>query len=243
MVPLVLIQCSRLLPASPSGSPGSFTPIGDGLIQALNKLLGLPGTPADNYYSVLLMTDGLENAGTVRVDKEAPPPLVAGVEIFETNRSLNDGVHDRTIFDFTDPGKNTRLYTVGVGPDGGVSTDVLDDLAYGDVATVPGYYRLVSNVQEMVPAFSEMLTHDIGAIRSDVFAAPPSGVADPGAPAAGTAVYFLVPQGEAKLVVVLVWNALADTMELQWRHQGVVGEAFAAVPVGAINIHPRAAMA
>jgi hypothetical protein len=48
-----------------------------------------------------------------------------------------------------------------------------------------------------------------------------------------------VPQSEAKLVVVLVWKAVADTMELQWRHQGVIGEAFAAVPGGAINIHPR----
>lgn len=228
-------------PPNPSsltlGSPGSCTPIGDALIQALNRMTGLPGDDS-NLYGVLLLTDGYENAGTVRVDKEAPPPLIPGVEIFETIRSINDGTNDRTIFHFSGSNRNIQFYAVGVGPLGGVQEDVLDDLAYGDVSAAPGYYRLVSNIRDLLPSFAEMLSHYIGASTQAVAAAPPSGNADPGGPAAGTAAYFLVPAGEAKLVVVLVWNSSSDQMDLRWRPQGP--GAFQTVPGGALTVEARA---
>ncbi len=228
------------LPALPDptslslGSPDSCTPIGDALIRALDRMVGLPGDPITNSYCLVLLTDGIENSGTVQVDTASGNPPPSGVEVFATQRSAGA----RNIFQFSGSARNIQLYTIGVGADGEIQPHVLDDLAYGSaegyITNAPlGYYRLVSNVQDIFSCLTEMLEHYLTAASMVIAATPPnpSGVGDSDSPPLGHAAYFLVPANEVKLVVMLLWDATpGNTFELKWRRQPSSGDLPADVP-------------
>src|SRR6185369_5989460 len=77
------------------GLPGSFTPIGDGLITALDSL-GTLGVANDPKFTIILLTDGFENTGTIKVDSNTVTP--ASTQTFAAARVANatrQGVNSR----------------------------------------------------------------------------------------------------------------------------------------------------
>ena len=210
--------------------PAAMTPIGDALIVSLNKLLeGLAvGTEADQFYSLLLLTDGYENSGTVRVDAASPPP---GGALFDTVKSQGA----RSSFTFTGANANIRVYPVGVGP-GGVQEDVLDNLAYGnsDAVAPNGVYHLISSVADLSPGFAQIGAHDYGGASLQP-SATPSALFGPDAGVTNAA-YIVVPSKESRLVIVMLKAQAADTLQLAKRG---AGGAFEAVPAVALTTWTR----
>lgn len=214
--------------------PGRMTPIGDGLRVGLDELLeGLdPATAPSVFYSLVLLTDGYENSGTIRVDPDTPPKGVG--QLFDTIKRQGA----RAAFNFGDDPtlttpKNIRVYPIGVGP-GSVQEDVLDDLAYGDVPQPPGFYRLTTSIEDLAAGFAQIGAHDYGGAAlvsnsgPDPVFGPDAGVTD--------ATYVSVNAGEHKLVVVMLKKTAAEVMEITKR---AVGGSFEAVPVGALTTWVR----
>jgi hypothetical protein len=226
------------------GPPGGYTPIGDALIRALDRLTGLPGAPdpKNNFYSIVLLTDGYENSGLTRVDLDPPPG--PGVELFD-NIKRNGA---RNIFNFGDDAgltfpKNARLYPIGVGP-GGVQEDVLSDFAYSGSPAAGGYYQLISNVAHLSASLAAMAADDFGGAivtavgapaAADYGADPDASGASPSAPP-GKAVYFATSSGERRLVVVMLRTG---TQELALRWRTGMNQPFQTVPAAAIAVHQR----
>jgi hypothetical protein len=219
------------------GPPGGCTPIGDALIRSLERMDPLPGDAAQNLYGILLLTDGLENAGTVKIDNDVAPP--AGVELFQ-NRRL-----DFAKFKF--PGDvgttNTHLYTIGMGTLGTVNEQALDDLA-NSIVDPPGYYNLISDPREVMDGLAEMAADFLGGQRIPVGAAALTALSagDVGATNVG---YFPVAAGEDTLVVLVPWDpvggGITDAFELRWRLQNVPEAPFQVVPVAALTMKPSRA--
>jgi len=187
------------------GAPGNYTPIGDGLLRALDRLVGQPGLPSENLYTLMLVTDGFENAGLTRVDVEPPPPFEPDIEIFNNVKNLGA----RNIFKFTAPNKNVQFYTLGVGPLGSVPEDTLNDLAYGDPEG-PGLYQLVNTPAQLASAFSNMVAHNLGAATMPALAL-------------GSAAKFTIPANEGRVVVILILDLPTEagsSMQLSWSPAG-----------------------
>ena len=198
------------------GNPGSCTPIGDGLVKAIDKFVALSGTAEDRYVLVLL-TDGYENSGSVQVNEGA---TAAGVTLFSTARG--SGARSTV---------NPRLtiYSIGVG--GTVQEDVLNDLPNPPTTGTPppgGYYRLVTQPQDVLPTFAQMLGHSIDAQTLPVT------FTDAGANHFGS---FMVNSNENRIAIVLQWDAAADDMRVSWRKQGSAG---AFTPVAGGGVAPPA---
>ena len=99
------------------GNPGSCTPIGQGLVAAMDLLAG-GGQAADTRYTIVLLTDGYENAGPVQVGPGILPP---GVVSFATARTATPG---RSFVN-----QRLALFTVGLGST--VDEPVLNNLPAG----------------------------------------------------------------------------------------------------------------
>jgi hypothetical protein len=184
------------------GSPGSWTPIGDGLIRAMDDLATL-GTADDPRFTVLLLTDGRENSGAVVVDPNTPVP--AGIARFATARQT--GLARAAV--------NSRLalYTVGLGQT--VQEDVLDALAVGG----RGVFRHVLDVGQLGDALAQMVSLARDAHRV---------VPEPAGPNPERTA--LLDPGVSRLAIAVEWADAADTLELAWRRQDVAG-AFAPLDV------------
>ncbi|MEU6232930.1 vWA domain-containing protein [Kitasatospora sp. NPDC047058] len=177
------------------GPPGSCTPIGDGLIRAIDDLAVLPagGNPK---YTVVLLTDGYENSGSVRVAASTPiPPGVSGIQQFGVARQTG-AARQRVNQDLS-------LYTIGLGPT--VQEDVLDTLA----TQSQGVYRHVVKVSEVADAMAQMVSFSQSTQR--VAPDPGTGLTE--------RVVSLDPR-VSRLAVAVLWNDPADTVELAWRTQG-----------------------
>jgi hypothetical protein len=204
------------------GGPALQTPVGDALIVALDRMAAASGSQATYMYDLVLLTDGIENVGTVKVDPASPIPGAGSAQLFDTFKSTGT----RSFYNFVSgsAGFNARVCTVGIGAAAAVNTTVLNRL--GAPAYSPGVLRLVSNENELFGAapaggFEEALFSSIGAVQQGVAATPAN--PDPFPLAAGQAAYFAVPEKEKKLVVVLLWNSASNTLELKWRAQGTSG--------------------
>lgn len=89
-------------------NPFDFTPIGDGLVHAM-KLLAADGLPADRRDVIVLLTDGEENAGTVRLKAPAvAPPVEQQAKPFSVRRNEPDlaGVG---------PQDQAKIFAIGLG--------------------------------------------------------------------------------------------------------------------------------
>ncbi|KUJ69076.1 hypothetical protein ACZ90_14645 [Streptomyces albus subsp. albus] len=175
------------------GPAGSCTPIGDGLIRAIDDLAALP-VQDDAKYTIVLLTDGYENSGSVRVSPSTPLPAGAsGIPSFAVARQTGTArqrVHQRL-----------SLYTIGLG--GTVQEDVLDSLA----AQSKGVYRHVVQVSQVADAMAQMAASSHTAER--VPSAP-----DPQTPPGR--LVTLEPRVN-RLAVAVLWTDPAHTVELAWR--------------------------
>jgi hypothetical protein len=195
------------------GPAGSCTPIGDGLYRGM-ELLNSPGAPTGTAYTIILLTDGYENSGTIRVDPNTPTGGVV-VRNFSAART-----------DFPTVNANLKIFAVGLGAT--VQEDVLDALPLPMGAGPSGIYRHVTDVDQLEEAIEQMVTMSQEAQQIVPFAgAPPEG--DP-APLAQQR-YFQLDPGVARLALSIEWTNAADTIELAKRDMagGVFSGSFSPV--------------
>ncbi|MFF0445262.1 choice-of-anchor X domain-containing protein [Streptomyces sp. NPDC004609] len=180
------------------GSAGSCTPIGDGLVRGIDDLALMPGQ-ADARYTVVLLTDGYENSGSVRVSPSTPLPAgVSGIQLFSVARQT--GAARQRV------NQRLSLYTIGLGAT--VQEDVLDALA----TQSKGVYRKVSTGPEVLDALAQTVSFSQGAERV------------PTAPGAGPEERLVTLEPRVgRLAVAVLWSDPQDTVELAWRDPGSGG--------------------
>jgi hypothetical protein len=182
------------------GTPGSNTPIGDGLGQA-EKLLG---TDPEIRRTIVLLTDGYENTGTLRVDPNTPSPGFAPPTWVQP--------------------LNIPIYALGLGPT--VQEDVLDHIALPfDPAKPPldkAHYRKVTDVGKLDQAIADMVAASQEAQQTPALAI------DPAVPER----ILQVAKGSHRLVIAIEWANPADTIKVEWRDPAdVIGFQEQALPV------------
>lgn len=179
------------------GAPGSCTPIGDGLIAGID-LLADDGPVGDKHYTVILLTDGFENAGTIfvgAVDPSVGAGLPAGT-IKPVNGPLPDAAHP-----LRDTVKNAaRKFIIGLGAT--VENAVLNHLA----TSSGGQFASAATPSELADEFANMLQ-----FSQEVNHLPASNVAPAGVPADPSRAYFATATGAERLVFAVLRGGLAAT--------------------------------
>jgi len=126
------------------GNPGGCTPIGDGLAFGL-QILQNGGLPTDARYTVVLMTDGDENAGTVKVGPGADPgnPMTWAQRIAPSALPAIPDINPIA----SHPDLN--LFTIGLGsaPNNGVLNSLV----------AKGHFAAAVTVGELIDRFTTML--------------------------------------------------------------------------------------
>ena len=145
------------LPTLPLSLQSGYTPIGDGLMAAMNAFIAHGGgnVQPTTEYVIVLMTDGYENCGHVYVDSSNPPG--AGTIDFAAARTATPAL--------TTLGTKLRIITVGMGPVGGVQENVLNHLPNSTGAAVSGMYRLVTDASQLANAFADQFNYALKAQR------------------------------------------------------------------------------
>ena len=172
------------------GTPGSCTPIGDGLIKAMDDLAAL-GVANDPHFTTVVFTDGKENCGSVVVNPSAAPAGVAKFSVARQTGAARQAVNNRM-----------SLYTIGLGE---TQSSVLDSLA----SQSAGAFWLIEHPNEVTAAMAQMVSMSQGAQ-----ALIPSG------PDGGTTRQVLVDAKVSRLAIAVEWADIADTIELAFRQQG-----------------------
>jgi len=167
------------------GAPGATTPIGDGLVAAIDLLAGA-GPIGDKRFTIILLTDGQENSGTVAL---VPASAVNGAVPFTTAV----GPLHPARKDVLDPSR-CRVFTVALGPT--ADQNVLHQLA---VSIGAGEFQLVSNPADLAASFGHMLESSQTVNALPKSATPPPGAPDTSAPA--SAVYFGTEASADRLVL------------------------------------------
>ena len=181
------------------GNPGSCTSIGDALVRAMDLFAG--GIADDPKLTIVLLTDGMENAGPIVVGPPPPGGLPAGTQTFASARAARPEVNNRL-----------SLYTVGVGSY--TQEDVLNTLAAGTA------YRHITDVDQLSGALAEMVTFSLEA--REVVPDPPSG---------GTERTFELESKVNRLAAAVEWSSANDTLHLSrqlpngtWQEEGTVAK-------------------
>jgi hypothetical protein len=196
------------------GPAGSCTPIGDGLWKGMQQL-NLGAASGDPKFTVILLTDGYENSGTIRVDPNTVvPALSPAVRNFSAARN-----------DF--PSVNTKLdiFTIGVGST--VQEDVLNALPLPAGAGAPALYRHVTDVNQI----KEAISHMVGFSQEAQMIVPLPPALNPTDVGATTGLdpnhrFFNVEAGVARLVLAAEWASAADNLVLEkrdWSGGGFAG--------------------
>jgi hypothetical protein len=209
-VPLgALAAADGLISGKPSldfGSPGACTPIGDALVKSIDEL-GALGFLDDPHFTIILLTDGIENSGTSKVDPATPSP--ASVTHFGDYRVAHPDVNNRL-----------SLFAIGLGSF--VQDHVLNELplpAGLPATTSPPIYRNVTKVHELADAIGQMASFSLEARQKPPLSVPVS-PADPAAPAG--ALYFELESNVRMVGVAVLWpdnptDTPVDTLVLSRR--------------------------
>ncbi|HEY1174844.1 MAG TPA: vWA domain-containing protein [Phytomonospora sp.] len=146
------------------GNPGGCTPIGDGLAFGL-QILQNGGLPADARYTVVLLTDGDENAGTVKIGPGADPanPMTWAQRIAPSALPAIPDINPIA----THPDLN--LFTIGLGS--APNNTVLNSLV------AKGHFAAAVTVGELIDRFTTMLK-----ISQEINKLTPRYTQDPNAP-------------------------------------------------------------
>jgi hypothetical protein len=122
------------------GAPGGCTPIGDGLFFGLKKLEAL-GFPPNVRYTVVLLTDGDENSGTIKIGPGADPG---------NPKTWAQAKLDPDIDQITAPTTDLNLFTVGLGS--APNFTVLNSLV------AAGHFSAALSVGTLIDAFATMFS-------------------------------------------------------------------------------------
>lgn len=189
------------------GAPGTCTPIGDGLLAAMDDLLAL-GVGDSPHFTIILLTDGYENSGATKVD----PEITSAVSMtFDTAKTMSGR---------SDVASRLTLYAIGLGT--WVQDSTLNKLpwpAYPFPSPPVLQYRNVTDVGELAAAIGQMASFSMEARASAALAGGPT-PADPSPPGApGTMRYFSTESGVRILAVAVLWpdDGMPKTMTLSYR--------------------------
>jgi len=187
------------------GTDQSCTPIGDALVYGLQTLQ--KEMSVGDLASIILLTDGYENSGEITIASSTTGTGAA--DTFGNKRTSpglsygNDLVGD-------------RLFTIAVGES--VDADRLNDLPNPPGAQMgAGYYRMTTDVAEILPTFADMLGLVLDAQR----VSPSGSVVDPSPPS--HAMYFVIPTGEQRIAMLVPWPSSTHNLHVAWREQGDTG--------------------
>ncbi len=193
------------IPTLNLGAIDSCTPIGDALVRAFLALGA--GMPAGSKASVLLLTDGYENSGRVTIAAQKGPAATtfAAERVTPALSFANDIVGE-------------RLFTIAVGAS--VDEDRLNDLG-------AGWYQLISEAKQVLPAFAQMLGTVLDAERMS----PVIVSNDPDLPP--HSLYFPVSSGEQNVAFLVPWPSATRDLRIAWRPQNSTGAFTLVDPAGA----------
>lgn len=169
------------------GAPGTSTPIGDGLVAAMNDLQS-SGVGDEPHFTIVLMTDGYENCGKVVVE---PGVSLPGVIAFSAARAQVplDEVNNRL-----------DIYAIGLG--GAVQDKTLNGLPWPHDPDLPAdpKYRNVLDVRELAGAMGQVVSYSTQA-RPFAPSAPVNGV-----PNSTKAQYFSTETGVRVVAAAVLWT-------------------------------------
>ena len=193
---------------APFGNYGTCTPIGDALYVAMGRLSSLPNPVSGRIprYTIIVLTDGYENSGTIQV---GPGPLAPGaLETFSAARLFYGTVNN-----------SMSLYTIGLGhfTDDAVLAALPEPANAGSLG---GVYNHIYDVKDLAPSLLEMLVDSQEAQIPAPLATlvPPD---DPEMPPPSNPMYFDVePQANriAIAVTATTWTGGGvDAIEVAYR--------------------------
>jgi hypothetical protein len=181
------------------GTPGSCTPIGDGLIAAMDQLGALP-TTGNPRYTLILLTDGYENAGTVKVSPDTPGTAA----LFSVARVATPQRQQVSA--------NLSIFTIALGSE--VQEDVLSYLPLpAGAGTQGGIYQKITDVAQLKHAMAEMVS-----FSQEAQSVPPLAAA----PSATTRTFQLEAQVQ-RLAVAVQWPNANGDLALSRRNLGDAG--------------------
>ena len=202
------------------GAAGTCTPIGDGLLAAMDdlKVLGVADEP---HFTIILLTDGYENSGATKVD----PNVTNAVSMtFDTAKTMSGR---------SDVASRMTLYAIGLGT--WVQDSTLNRLPWPPYPFMPPLtpqYRNVTDVSQLTDAIGQMASfgmaaRPLGALGGDNTPADP---APPGTPGTSSR-YFSTETGVRILALVVLWpdNGNPKTLTLSYRNAGGSGYTATAV--------------
>jgi hypothetical protein len=201
------------------GSPGTCTPIGDGLLAAMDDLLAL-GVGDSPHFTIILLTDGYENSGSTKVD----PEITTAVSLtFDTAKTMNGR---------SDVASRLTLYAIGLGT--WVQDSTLNRLpwpAYPFPSPPTPKYRNVIDVDQLADAIGQMASFAMEARAAAALPGAPT-PADPSPPGApGTMRYFSTETGVRILAVAVLWPDDGTPKNLTLSYREAEGSAY--TPSGA----------
>lgn len=180
------------MPSLDFGAPGANTPIGDALATAIDELAAQdPG--GNPHFTIILLTDGIENSGTSKVDPAtSAPPFVT---LFNDYRNAHPNVNN-----------TLSLFAIGLGTF--VQDHVLDQLPLPPnlpASTNPPIYRNVTQVHDLVDAIGQMVSFSLEARQTLPLTAPVN-PSDPSPPAdTADSVYFELESNVRMVAVAVLW--------------------------------------
>ncbi|MDH6464714.1 hypothetical protein M2302_004915 [Micromonospora sp. A200] len=164
-------------------SPGGCTPIGDGLFFGLKKLEAL-GFPANVRFTVVLLTDGDENAGTIKIGPGVDPG---------NPKTWAQAKLDPDIDQITGPTSDLNLFTIGLGS--APNFTVLNSLV------AAGHFAAAFSVGTLIDQFATMFS--LSQEANKLLTRFTRVVADPVPPAPRTEVFFDTSSAQRFGVAVL----------------------------------------
>jgi len=179
------------------GVPGTNTPIGDGLIAAID-LVAAAGPIVDQRFNFILVSDGEENSGITAL---VPSSAVNGAISFRD--AVNSRQERRDVLDTA----RCRLSTIALGPTANQS--VLSQLAIFGA----GNFALVNNPSDLADSFGGMLANAQTVNLPTKQDAPTTGVPDPDSdPDHPLPAVYLSTEPDADRLVLAVTPKAGDTV-------------------------------
>lgn len=168
------------------GVPGTNTPIGDGLVFAVD-LLAQAGPVGNRKFTIVVCTDGLENAGTVTIGDQNVGDAITFAE------ATGSGVRNQVV-------NATSLFAIALGPS--ADQELLNRFA----STIGGgSSKLVTDPAALAAAFADDLQPSLKVNQLTPAANPGPNQADRDFPPdSGKAVYFSTDSGVDRLAVEVV---------------------------------------
>lgn len=191
------------------GSPGTCTPIGDGLLKAMDDLLAL-GVGDEPHFTLILLTDGYENSGATKVD----PNITNQVSMtFDTAKTMNGR---------SDIASRMTLYAIGLGT--WVQDSTLNQLPWPTGPT-PQYLN-VTDVSQLADAIGQMASFGMAARPMGAISGGPT-PNDPSPPGvSGTMRYFATETGVRILAVIVLWPDDGNPKKLKLAHRDQGGSSY-----------------